>query len=160
MQQVQSARGKFVDFTDVLWMDIVLNLAWIMMLVGLFSWIGWGYLERRHGVRGAVRRHDEKSGSLPGRRLRVRKVLVGLSVASALVLVGFGLGLNGRPGQEGEDAGLLLWTGVGALVVWLLGVVFLRPRAWSGPEADDPRKNSPEKSAEHVDPGGARSTHG
>ncbi|MBC9717311.1 hypothetical protein H9Y04_32765 [Streptomyces sp. TRM66268-LWL] len=152
--------GRLPDLTDVLWMDLVIYAAALLLAAGLLCWIGWGWLERRHGVRGAQRHQDERGDYLPGRRPRARLFCLALAAVGALVLLGFGAGLQGRSGEAGEPAGLLLGAGAVGLALCLVAGVFWRPRPWPERAGDDPRKKSSEESAEHVDPGGARSTHG
>ncbi|WP_165331327.1 hypothetical protein [Streptomyces mesophilus] len=132
---------KFVDYTEVAWIDILLNIAVILAFIGLLSWITWGFLERRHGAREAARRHDEKGGSVPGRHVRTRMILGALSVVGSLALLGFGLALAGRSGTLGENAGLMQVEGALFLALWLFAGVFWRPRR--GPAE---RSRQPEKS--------------
>ncbi|MHB9757405.1 hypothetical protein ACYBSK_23765 [Streptomyces sp. BYX5S] len=143
---VELASGKFVDYTHVLWMDIILNLTWILAVLGLLCWITWGFLERRHGIRGAARRHDAKGGNTPGRRLTTRTVLAVLSVAGSLVQLGFGIALWGRSGEQGDSAGLLVISGALCLVVWLSAGVFWRPRKWRD-VPEEPKGESAEGAA-------------
>ncbi|MFJ9041134.1 hypothetical protein ACIRF8_31770 [Streptomyces sp. NPDC102406] len=168
MRGAELASGKFVDYTEVLWMDIILNLTWLLAVLGLFSWITWGFLERRHGIRGAVRRHEAKGGSTPGRRVTTRTVLAVLSVVGSLVHVGFGIALWGRSGEQGDSAGLLVVFGGLCLALWMFAGVFWRPRRWrdvpeepkGGPAegaTDSGRKVATGRFATGVDPAGSRS---
>ncbi|MFI0242017.1 hypothetical protein [Streptomyces sp. NPDC016845] len=165
---MELASGKFVDYTEVLWVDIILNLTWLLAVLGLLSWITWGFLERRHGIRGAVRRHDAKGGSMPGRRVTTRTVLAVLSVVGSLVQVGFGIALWGRSGEQGDSAGLLVVSGGLCLALWVSAGVFWRPRTWrdvpeepkDGPAkstADSSRKEATERSDTGAGPAGSRS---
>ncbi|MYT73366.1 MULTISPECIES: hypothetical protein [unclassified Streptomyces] len=148
------ASGKFVDYTHVLWMDIILNITWLLAVIGLLSWITWGFLERRHGIRGAVRRHDARGGRMPGRRVTTRTALAVLSVAGSSVQLGFGIALWGRSGEQGDSAGLLVISGGLCLAVWLFAGVFWRPRKWravpeeatGGPAEDSEESDSKEPS--------------
>ncbi|WP_199547382.1 hypothetical protein [Streptomyces sp. N35] len=165
--QLVERADKFVDYTEVGWIDIILNIAGILAILGLLSWIVWGVMERRHGVRGAARRIEEKGNTTPGRRINTRVILAVLSVVGSLVLLGFGIALNGRSGSLGENAGLMLVEAVLFLGLWLFAGVFWRPRKWrdvpeepAGGAGERGGKESSEKSAEGVDSAGSRSTQG
>ncbi|CAM5351247.1 hypothetical protein GCM10010329_40810 [Streptomyces spiroverticillatus] len=114
--------GKFVDFTGVLWKDIVLNVSFIFGMLGVLVWIAWWVQERRRGVRGAA----ENPPLTLGRRMVTRRVLGVLSVAGTLALLGFGIALATGDDPEG-NAGFLLVLGGLFAVAWLVALVLGRP---------------------------------
>jgi hypothetical protein len=115
------AAGKFVDFTDVLWQDVLLNVSFLAGITGVLLWFAWWWQERRHGVRGAAEKYRA-----PGRRMRTRRVLAGLSLVGALVQIGFGIALVTGGDPDGDGRALLVFGGVPA-VAWLCVLPLCRP---------------------------------
>ncbi|MEU6481930.1 hypothetical protein ABZ858_34675 [Streptomyces sp. NPDC047017] len=137
---VETGAGRFIDYTHVLWLDGILNAGMLLNLVGFMLWIVWGFRERRHGIRGALRKTYEKSPHANGWKPRTRWILAGGSAAVAVGLLILGAALSSSGRAEGHAALTMggVWAGL-----WLLAGPLLRPVAgerprhsqdWAGPE--------------------------
>ncbi|MFE9393283.1 hypothetical protein [Streptomyces sp. NPDC006784] len=145
---VEISAGKFVEFTHVLWLDIVLNAGMILNMVGIMLWTVWGFRERRHGIRGALRKAYKKSSDAGGWKPRTRWILAGVSVAVAVGLLILGAALSSAGREEGHAAltmgGVLagLWLPVGPLLRPVPGERPERSKEWADPEDLDDRLSS------------------
>ncbi|MFI5808307.1 hypothetical protein [Streptomyces sp. NPDC051561] len=133
--------GKLARYTDVLWLDILLNCAFYLSVLGVACWIAWWWQERKRGVRGAA----EKNRTAVGRRLRTRRVLAGLSIAGSLAQLGFGIPLTVR--GDGDGGMLLLFGGLTA-VAWLFALPLCRPLP--RPTDDRSRGGGPHESSSYA----------
>lgn len=121
----EHAAGRFVEFTSVLWIDIVLNAAYVATLPGLLLWIGWGVRERRYGPRGAKERNRQPKRYMAAGRPRTRWILAWVSVAGALVQLAMGVALEIR---GWEDVTFAWVMGLVFALVWACVMPLLRPR--------------------------------
>ncbi|MFJ8826675.1 hypothetical protein ACIREE_33505 [Streptomyces sp. NPDC102467] len=114
------ARGKFIDYTHVGWLDVLLNIAVIAALWGLFAWIAGAWRDRRP-------RPDEPEKKGPSARTRM--IALPLSVVGALVMLATGIVVRGDAAPRGEDASFLIVAGLVVLVFWAAAGWWLRPGA-------------------------------
>lgn len=114
------AATKLARFTDVLWQDLLLNAAFFLGILGVAVWVVWWWQERKRGIRGAAK----KPRLTVGRSMRNRRVFAGLSMAGALVHLGFGIPLAARGDDDGSF--LLVFGGLIALA-WLIVLPLCRP---------------------------------
>ncbi|MET9494367.1 hypothetical protein [Streptomyces sp. NPDC006552] len=121
---MELSAGKFIDFTNILWLDVILNAVLIVNAIGLMMWIVWGVKERRQGVRAAVRTAYEKSGHARGWKPRTRWIMAGLALAGAFALMILGAILKA---DSHEGGALTLGWGVAYTALWLVAGPFLRP---------------------------------
>jgi hypothetical protein len=128
---MQIGAGKFIDFTQVLWLDIILNAGMIINIIGLTFWIGWGIKERRQGVRGAVRKAHKESGHANGWKPRTRWVWAALSTAvwAGWLVLGAALLVSGR-----GEAEVPLWLGGICGGLWTLAMPLFRPLPGDRPQ--------------------------
>ncbi|MGW7277368.1 hypothetical protein ACWGIV_03445 [Streptomyces sp. NPDC054844] len=142
---MQLAAGKFVDFTDVLWQDIILNLAFIGAIPGLGFWIVWGYRERKRGVRGALE-HEWKRGqphTLRAWKPRTRWIWAWVSLGATGTLLGFGAVLRIADPDDGDALAVLTLGGIYA-VIWVVAFPLCRPRPGARPEHASKGPQGPE----------------
>ncbi|MFF3645605.1 hypothetical protein [Streptomyces sp. NPDC002564] len=121
---MEVSAGKFIDYTDVLWLDIILNAVFIANVIGLSLWVSWGFKERRQGVRGAVRKAFEKAGHANGWKPRTRWTLAGVALAGDVTLMVIGAVLLTAADHGG---GVTLGWGIAYAALWLLAIPLCRP---------------------------------
>ncbi|MFJ2743450.1 hypothetical protein ACIO3O_27800 [Streptomyces sp. NPDC087440] len=119
------AAGKFIDYTGVLWQDIILNIATIAAMVGLVLRIAWWWRERKLGVRGAAERNEDPKRHMSGHKVRTRRIWAAASVAGTVLLLAFGGVLMLRGNEDGGTA--VLFGGIFALA-WLVAAPVCRTR--------------------------------
>ncbi|MFF3485447.1 hypothetical protein ACFYXC_19585 [Streptomyces sp. NPDC002701] len=137
--------ATFVTFTDVLWQDILLNLAFIAAVPGLGTWIVWGVRERRRGVRGALE-HEWKRGqpsTLRGWKPRNRWIGAWISLGATAILLVFGAVLRVIDPGDDEALGVLAIGGIYA-VVWAVALPLCRPLP--GPRPEHATQGPPDES--------------
>jgi hypothetical protein len=137
--------ATFVTFTDVLWQDILLNLAFIAAVPGLGTWIVWGVRERRRGVRGALEhewKRDQPS-TLRGWKPRNRWIGAWISLGATATLLVFGAVLRVIDPRDDEALGVLAIGGIHA-VVWAVALPLCRPLP--GPRPEHATQGPPDES--------------
>ncbi|WP_369214253.1 hypothetical protein [Streptomyces flavofungini] len=128
---MEVSAGKFIDYTGVLWLDVILNAVFLCNTVGLSFWIAWGIKERRQGVEGAVRKALKKAGHASGWKPRTRWTMAGVAVGANVALMVLGAVLMATSKQGG---GIALGWGITYTVLWLVAGPLLRPVAGKRPE--------------------------
>ncbi|GAA3486647.1 hypothetical protein GCM10018987_07260 [Streptomyces cremeus] len=116
------AASKLTRFTDVGWLDFLLNAALYLGFLGVGVWITWWWQERKRGVRGAAEKHR----LAVGRRMRTRRILAALSMVGALAQIGVGIALTTRSDPD-DDGQFLLVTGGLVVLAWLFALPLCRP---------------------------------
>lgn len=123
--------GRFIDYTHVGWLDVILNAVFFVNVVGLSFWIAWGIKERRRGVRGAIRKAFEQSGHANGWKPRTRWIMAGVAMAGALAVLLLGAILTANDESGGHTT--MAWGGIYA-GLWLLAGPLLRPVSGPRPQ--------------------------
>ncbi|MFD6416826.1 hypothetical protein [Streptomyces sp. NPDC060194] len=120
--------GKLMEFTGVVWQDLLLNALTAAAAYGVIVWFIWWRREWKYGNEGAVKRYKGDEQRNDGLRARSRWIMAAVSIPAALILAGYGLVLWLGTSGKASGGGLLALVLAGVLLLaWPVLLRFARP---------------------------------